>query len=68
MERSTGFSVQANAPLPKPVQEEPEDDDARRDESLALIEKLEIGPKEFTAPKDDPEWQKVEPNSKIRLR
>lgn len=70
MERSTGFSVAANAPLPKQMQEGiPEDDSyAQRDESLALIEKLEMGPKEFAAPGDDPQWQKVEPNSKIRLR
>ena len=70
MERSTGFSVAANAPLPKQIQEEvPEDDSyAQRDESLALIEKLEMGPKEFVAPADDSQWQKVEPNSKIRLR
>ncbi|BGP43231.1 hypothetical protein JCM10449v2_007259 [Rhodotorula kratochvilovae] len=33
-----------------------------------LIETVEIGPREFVAPRDDPEWERVEPYSGIRLR
>ncbi|GAA6009374.1 Mcm10p [Rhodotorula paludigena] len=33
-----------------------------------IIEVLEMGPREFAAPKDDPEWKRVEPYSGIRLR
>ncbi|KAG8948967.1 hypothetical protein FRC04_009168 [Tulasnella sp. 424] len=40
---------------------------SKRDETLAVVEDLELGPKEFDAPADDPEWNKVEPYSAIRL-
>lgn len=71
LERSVGFSAPAIAPPCVRKEEAPEEeahDEGDRDESLALIEKLEMGPKDFTAPKDDPDWEKVEPNSRIRLK
>lgn len=40
---------------------------SKRDETLAVVEDLELGPKEFDAPADDPDWNKVEPYSGIRL-
>jgi minichromosome maintenance protein 10 len=66
--RSSGFSER---PPPQPTQA---DDDvfdeasaSKRDERLALIEDLEPGPVEFTPPSDDPDFEKTEPNSGIRL-
>ncbi|KAG8980312.1 hypothetical protein FRB90_007678, partial [Tulasnella sp. 427] len=38
-----------------------------RDDTLAVVEDLELGPREFTSPTDDPDWNKVEPYSSIRL-
>lgn len=40
----------------------------RDEDSLRLVEKLEMGPKEFgTGPEGDGRWESVEPNSQIRL-
>ncbi|TCD60851.1 hypothetical protein EIP91_009400 [Steccherinum ochraceum] len=39
----------------------------QRDDRLALVEDLEIGPSEHTAPFDDPHFEHLEPNSGIRL-
>ncbi|KAI0073172.1 hypothetical protein K474DRAFT_1603813 [Panus rudis PR-1116 ss-1] len=63
--RSSGFSE-------KPTQPRDEDGDKQvsapeRDDRLALIEKLEIGPTEHKPPFDDPHFAKLEPNSGIRL-
>lgn len=38
-----------------------------RDDRLALIEELVPGPVEHTPPFDDPHFEKLEPNSGIRL-
>ncbi|KAG8898515.1 hypothetical protein FRC01_010880 [Tulasnella sp. 417] len=40
---------------------------SKRDDTLAVVEDLELGPKEFSVPADDPEWNKLEPYSSIRL-
>ena len=48
--------------LPSPVRS------YARDDNLRLVEDLKPGPREFTAPADDPDWQQVEPNSRIRLK
>ncbi|KAG8924955.1 hypothetical protein FRC00_004500, partial [Tulasnella sp. 408] len=40
---------------------------SKRDDTLAVVEDLELGPKEFSAPTDDPDWNEVEPYSSIRL-
>ncbi|KAL0579267.1 hypothetical protein V5O48_002721 [Marasmius crinis-equi] len=39
----------------------------KRDERLALVEEMEPGPIEHTPPFDDPSFEKIEPNSGIRL-
>ena len=39
-----------------------------RDDNLALVHRLELGPKQFNAFHDDPMWNRVEPNSQIRLK
>lgn len=39
----------------------------KRDSRLALVEELEMGPYEFTPMGDDPEFEKLEPHSGIRL-
>ena len=74
--KSTGFSAPAaearkRTKLPEeeaePTEREPSPD-INRDDSLALIERLEMGPQEFKPNVEDPEWNLVEPNSKIRLR
>lgn len=38
-----------------------------RDDELALVEELELGPAEHKAPFDDPHFEYLEPNSGIRL-
>ena len=48
--------------LPSPVGSHVRDDDLR------LVEDLKPGPRHFTAPDEDPDWQQVEPNSRIRLK
>jgi minichromosome maintenance protein 10 len=42
-------------------------DAPQRDDRLALIEDLEVGPTNHKAPFDDPHFQQMEPNSGIRL-
>lgn len=42
-------------------------DAPQRDDRLALIEDLEVGPTDHKAPFDDPHFQQMEPNSGIRL-
>lgn len=39
-----------------------------RDDRLAIVEELVPGPSEHKPPSDDPTFQKMEPNSGIRLR
>lgn len=39
-----------------------------RDDRLALIEDLEPGPYDHKAPFDDPHFERLEPNSGIRLK
>lgn len=55
--RSTGFTEK-----PKEVELE-----SKRDDRLALINDLEPGPYEHNAPFDDPEFDRLEPNSGIYL-
>jgi minichromosome maintenance protein 10 len=40
----------------------------KRDERLALVEDLEVGPVEHKPPFDDPLFEQFEPNSGIRLK
>lgn len=42
-------------------------DAPKRDDRLALIEDLEMGPTDHKPPLDDPFFKQVEPNSGIRL-
>lgn len=42
-------------------------DAPKRDDRLALIEELELGPYDHTPPAGDPHFKTVEPNSGIRL-
>ena len=42
-------------------------DAPKRDDRLALIEDLEVGPTDYKPPFDDPHFQQLEPNSGIRL-
>lgn len=42
-------------------------DAPKRDDRLALIEDIEVGPTNFKPPFDDPHFQQLEPNSGIRL-
>lgn len=62
--RSSAFGQQAAVP---PVAEDSRVYGAKRDDNLALIEDLEIGPYEHKAPFDDPHFEQLEPNSGIRL-
>lgn len=39
----------------------------KRNEDLSLVEDLDPGPYEHSAPFDDPHFEKLEPNSGIRL-
>lgn len=39
-----------------------------RDDRLAIVEKLELGPAEHKSIPDDPNFNKIEPNSGIRLK
>lgn len=57
--RSEGFSEK---PVPTVVA------GSRRDECLAIVEELTPGPAEHKPPPDDPNFEKLEPNSGIRLR
>ncbi|KII90124.1 hypothetical protein PLICRDRAFT_159473 [Plicaturopsis crispa FD-325 SS-3] len=64
--RTTGFSERPQPQLPM---SHPEDDGGapKRDDRLALIEELEIGPYEHKPLIDDPTFETLEPNSGIRL-
>lgn len=66
MSRQPGPS-QARAVLRSSGFSEPPPQCPKRDEDLALIEEFELGPKEHTAPFTDPNFDRVEPNSGIRL-
>ncbi|KAJ3808364.1 hypothetical protein F5876DRAFT_46150 [Lentinula aff. lateritia] len=46
----------------------PEPGSSNRDENLAIIESLELGPTDHKPPFDDPHFERVEPNSGIRLK
>ncbi|PCH37100.1 hypothetical protein WOLCODRAFT_83678 [Wolfiporia cocos MD-104 SS10] len=60
--RSTSFTDKAVSTT------QPEDVDApERDDRLALVENLSLGPAEHKPPFDDPHFEKLEPNSGIRL-
>ncbi|TFK48282.1 hypothetical protein OE88DRAFT_1810580 [Heliocybe sulcata] len=62
--RSSGFR---EAPAPRPSQEDPPVNAPMRDDRLALVEELELGPVEHKPPFDDPHFENLEPNSGIRL-
>lgn len=70
--RSSAF---AEKPVPQPdlnavaSMRRPDDviDAPTRDNRLALIEDLEVGPIDHKPPFDDPHFQQLEPNSGIRL-
>ncbi|KAG6902634.1 hypothetical protein C0995_013759 [Termitomyces sp. Mi166 len=66
--RSSGFEERP----PTPVRNNDEDTSGQysapqRDDRLALIEELEPGPIDYIPPADDPDFDKLEPNSGIRL-
>lgn len=60
--RSSGFS---DKPTPQPDMDV--FDAPKRDDRLALVEDIEIGPADFKPPFDDPHFKQLEPNSGIRL-
>ncbi|KZT22982.1 hypothetical protein NEOLEDRAFT_1170979 [Neolentinus lepideus HHB14362 ss-1] len=62
--RSSGFK---EVPAPRPSHEDDSVKAPRRDDRLALVEELELGPAEHKPPFDDPHFEKLEPNSGIRL-
>ncbi|KAI0646031.1 hypothetical protein C8Q79DRAFT_926101, partial [Trametes meyenii] len=62
--RSTAFTA-APATIASP--EHDKGDDNSRDDSLALVEELALGPADHKPPFDDPHFEKLEPNSGIRL-
>ncbi|KAI0353346.1 hypothetical protein OH77DRAFT_1483713 [Trametes cingulata] len=62
--RSTAFSAK---PAPVSSIDSEESDSHIRDETLALVEDLTLGPAEHKPPFDDPHFEKLEPNSGIRL-
>ncbi|KAL1687939.1 hypothetical protein GGG16DRAFT_61049 [Schizophyllum commune] len=57
--RSTGFAERPPTP--------PNLNIPKRDENLAIIDEVPIGPEDHKVPFDDPTFQKLEPNSGIRL-
>ena len=59
--RTEGFS---ETPLPPPGKSA----GTSRDENLAIIEELEPGPAEHRPIIDDPNFERLEPNSGIRLK
>ncbi|RPD65157.1 hypothetical protein L227DRAFT_590680 [Lentinus tigrinus ALCF2SS1-6] len=63
--RSNSFAARP-PPLASPPEHEAAESSAR-DDNLALIEDLLIGPTEHKPPFDDPHFEKLEPNSGIRL-
>ncbi|PSR76618.1 hypothetical protein PHLCEN_2v8376 [Hermanssonia centrifuga] len=64
--RSVGFTEKA-APPPTRDANDAVITGNKRDDDLALVEDLEPGPYDHAAPFDDPHFQKLEPNSGIRL-
>ncbi|KAF8644029.1 hypothetical protein AX16_008745 [Volvariella volvacea WC 439] len=82
VKRTTGFRQRPVAPpesgtTTAPTSERDEDENAdttattthgiKRDDRLAIIQEFEIGPKDHKPPFDDPLFEKLEPNSGIRL-
>ncbi|TFK91893.1 hypothetical protein K466DRAFT_628822 [Polyporus arcularius HHB13444] len=63
--RSSSFSAQP--PPVGPSSESEVGNSYARDDNLALVEDLPIGPTEHKPPFDDPHFEKLEPNSGIRL-
>ncbi|KAI8970623.1 hypothetical protein BD414DRAFT_470405 [Trametes punicea] len=63
--RSTAFSAEP-APVIAPTQLA-QSDVCARDDTLMVVEDLTLGPIEHKAPFDDPHFEKLEPNSGIRL-
>ena len=63
--RSNAFS--AKPPPIAPPEDHDDGNAAARDETMALIEDIPIGPKDHKPPFDDPHFEKLEPNSNIRL-
>ena len=59
--RTEGFSEK-----PAPATEKPAA--PVRDDTLAIVEELEPGPVEHKPLADDPQFQRLEPNSGIRLK
>lgn len=64
--RSVGFTEKA-APPPTRDANDAVITGNKRDDDLALVEDLEPGPYDHAAPFDDLHFQKLEPNSGIRL-
>ncbi|PIL27289.1 hypothetical protein GSI_10436 [Ganoderma sinense ZZ0214-1] len=61
--RSTAFSSRPPAPSHDPSDEF----GTKRDDDMTLIEDLTLGPADHKPPFDDPHFEKLEPNSGIRL-
>ncbi|KAI0711612.1 hypothetical protein C8Q76DRAFT_623679 [Earliella scabrosa] len=68
-ERETVARSNAFSAKPPPIAPDDRDDGnaAARDETMALIEDIPIGPTDHKPPFDDPHFEKLEPNSNIRL-
>ncbi|EPQ55896.1 hypothetical protein GLOTRDRAFT_40728 [Gloeophyllum trabeum ATCC 11539] len=66
LSRSSGFRDAPATRVPQ-GQEQSSETALRRDDRLALVEELEVGPAEHRPPFDDPHFEKLEPNSGIRL-
>jgi minichromosome maintenance protein 10 len=62
--RSSGFSDKPQAPPLEPLDVGIA---SNRDDRLALVEDLEVGPVDHKPPFDDPHFEYLEPNSGIRL-
>ncbi|KAG5726038.1 hypothetical protein E4T56_gene1259 [Termitomyces sp. T112] len=65
--RSSGFAERAPTLVRNIDQDSARFSAPKRDDHLALIEELEPGPIDHTPPTDDPNFDKLEPNSGIRL-
>ena len=61
--RSTAFSARP----PAPSQDPSEEFGTKRDDDMTVIEDLTLGPADHKPPFDDPHFEKLEPNSGIRL-
>ncbi|KAI5122671.1 hypothetical protein M0805_007931 [Coniferiporia weirii] len=64
--RSEGFAQKPAAPQPPPAAEAV--NAPVRDDRLAIVEELEVGPVEHTPIAGDSHFEKIEPNSGIRLK